>query len=530
MAQAEIQKDAVTTDAAAKKKLTMALVAIFSAYFVAQLYMQGLNVVQPIIAADLNGMALYAWGVSMPGLASAIATLIFGKLSDIYGRNKILTVSFVFFLIGSIIGALSPTFVVNVVARFVIALGQGALMPLAFAVIGDLFDPVQRSKWSGLLNIPAGICAFFGPTLAGILADKFSWPIFFWMFVPLTIISLVLIFIGVPGITHKMKHKIDYVGAILIVVASALMILGFSWGGVNYPWASVQIIGLLGASVALWAFFVWYEGKHEEPMLDPQILTNRTFMTAAVAGFMSFFGLLAIMMYYPLYAQGVLGVSATVSGNMYTPFAVLMAFMGVPAGIMLGKTKKYKWMYIAGYAILAAAMFGMITFNQTTPVWLTVLITSLAGFGLGLIPTVNTLVAQFAVPRRLMGVAIGAIFFFVMMGMAICPSILGSVMNSSYAGQLSALTPAGLSGDVMAAISNPQALFSPAALSALETSIGDAALFDQTIGAVRTALTGSLKSVFTLGAITMAIAFLMIVTIPQISLDAEVEDKRAKGK
>jgi MFS family permease len=291
---------------------------------------------------------------------------------------------------------------------------------------------------------------------------------------------------------------------------------------------------MLGFSLACWVAFLWIEGKAEEPMLDPQVLTNRTFLTAALAGFMSFFGLLGIMIYYPLFLQGVQGTSATLSGSIITPFSMLMAFMGMPAGILLGRTKKYKWMYIAGYAILTAAMFGMVTFTESTPIWLGILVTALAGFGLGTIPTINTLVVQFAVPKRLLGVAVGAIFFFVMMGFAIAPAILGSAMNSTYASTLQATLPGELAKNpaTLAAVSDPRVLLSAPAMTALKdtfTQMGQPGLFDQTVSAIRGSLEASLKTVFLIGAITMLISFIMIITIPEISMDAEVEDKKAKA-
>jgi MFS family permease len=137
-------------------------------------------------------------------------------------------------------------------------------------------------------------------------------------------------------------------------------------------------------------------------------------------------------------------------------------------------------MYIVGYGLLTAMMFVMWTFTKGTPLALTILVTALAGLGLGTIPTINTLVAQFAVPRRLLGVAVGAIFFFVMMGMAIAPAILGGVMNG------------------------------------VQASTGS--------------LEAALKTVFLVGAITMAISFLMIITIPEINIEMEAEDKKAPAK
>lgn len=514
------------------KGVALGLTAVFVTYFISAFVMQTQGVAAPRQAADLNGMPLYSWGIAIPALASAIATLIMGKLSDMYGRRLILAACMVLFFFGSLISALSQTFPMLIAGRFVQALGMGALAPLSFTVIGDMFAPAERAKWSGLLNIPAGICALIGPTLGGWFTDNLSWRWLFWIALPMAAISFLLVTVGIPAATQKAKHKIDFVGMVLMTLASATMIVGFSWGGVNYPWLSVQVLGMLAVSIALWAAFIKYEGSFPEPLLDPQVLTNRVFMTAAVAGFMSFFGLLGIMMYLPLFLQGVQGISATLSGSIITPFGVLMAFMGVPAGILLGKTKKYKWMFILGYGILTAAMFGVWTFSRTTPTWLIILITSLAGLGLGAIPTINTLVVQFALPKRLMGIAIGAIFFFVMMGMAIAPSILGSFMNSTYASYLQSALPAALSTKLdpaaMATLMDSRVLLNPPALAALEGAVGDAALFGQTVEAIKNALEASLKAVYLIGAITMVVSLLLIITIPEVSMDAEVQDKNNK--
>lgn len=533
MAQSTASVSAVKP-AAMARNVVIGLTAVFVTYFISAFVQQTQGIAAPRMAADLNGMPLFSWGIAIPALASAIATLIMGKLSDMFGRRLVIASTMVIFFIGSLMAALSQTFVVLIAARFIQAIGMGALAPLCFSVIGDMFNPVERSRWSGLLNIPAGICALIGPTLAGWFTDNLSWRWLFWIVLPMAVISFLLVIVGIPALTTKAKHKIDFVGGLMMIVASATMIVGFSWGGVTYPWASFQVLGLLVFSVLVWAAFIWYEGKTEEPLLDPQVLTNRVFITAALAGFMSFFGLLGIMMYYPLFLQGVQGLSATVSGSMITPFGMLMAFMGVPAGILLAKTQKYKWMYVIGYAILTAAMFAMWKFNQNTPIWLGVLVTALAGFGLGTIPTINTLVVQFALPKRLMGIAIGAIFFFVMMGMAIAPAILGSFMNSTYASTLQAALPAALAGKLdsatLASLMDSRVLLTPPAMAALKSAVSDPALFQQTVSAIRNALEASLQSVFLMGAITMLVSFVMIATIPEISLDAEVQDKRAPAK
>ena len=193
-------------------------------------------------------------------------------------------------------------------------------------------------------------------------------------------------------------------------------------------------------------------------------------------------------------------------------------------------------MYICGYGLLKAVMCGIIFFNATTPVVLSVLAVTLAGLGLGSIPTVNTLVVQWAVPKRLLGAAMGAIFFSIMIGMAISPAVLGSVMNSSYNKALQSSLPAELhqfaDKTTVKSLGDPKALLSPTAMRALEETFRRAgaeggALFGRTVEAIRSSIMTGLGSVFLLGAVTMLIAFLLILTVPEISMDAVVEDKRA---
>jgi MFS family permease len=298
----------------------------------------------------------------------------------------------------------------------------------------------------------------------------------------------------------------------------------------------VHIIGLLGGALLFWILFFRAEAAADEPIMDPQVFRNRTFLTVAVSGMLSFFGLMAMMMYYPIFLQGVLGISVMRSGEILTPCNVLMAFIGVPTGFLLARTKRYKWMYVAGYGLLTAVIFGIVFFDASTPVLFGFIAATLAGLGLGAIPTVNTLVVQYAVPKRLLGAAMGAIFFSITMGMAISPAILGTAMNMSYARTLESTLPAGLQQfadkATMTSLGDPKVLLSPKAMTALEVTFrkaghGGQELLRQTVAAIRKSTEAGLQSVFLLGAITMLMSFLLILTVPEVSMDAVVHDKKA---
>ena len=524
-----------------EKPIVLGLLTVFTLYFTTNFFIQTLGIARPRMAAELDGMALYAWLISIPSLAAAFVTLLFSKFSDIYGRRFMLLICMVLFLVGTIWSAVAPTFVILIAANTLARLGNGALLPLLYSVLGDMFAPVQRSRWVGLLHVPQGLIALCGPTLGGWFVDNLSWRHIYWMGVPLVVLGLIMVPIGVPPLVTKSvrRIKIDVRGIILVAVASSATILGFSFAGTTYPWASVQVIGLLGAGLLFWVLFFKAEEHADEPIMDPQVFRNRTFLTVAISGMLSFIGLMAMLMYYPMFLQGVQGMTVMRSGQILTPLNVLMAFMGVPTGFILARTKRYKWMYIMGYGLLTAVMFGIVFFNSGTPVYMSVLAVVLAGFGLGTIPTINTLVAQWAVPKRLLGASMGAIFFSITMGMAIAPAVLGPVMNAAYARKLEAALPSGLhqfaDKATMTALGDPKALLSPAAMKALETTFGEAGssgkeLFRQTVEAIRASMEAGLRAVFLLGAVTMLISFVLILTVPEVSMDAVVEDRALQIK
>jgi MFS family permease len=448
------------------RKAALGIWAVFITQFVSFLFINARIIAQPGMIAELDGMALFSWLIALPALSGAASTLLFGKLSDIYGRRTILLFSIGIFLLGLGIAANATTMAFLEAAATFMSIGHFPIIPLCFSVIGDLFPPAERAKWTGLLNLPGGVAALIGPTLGGLVAESvFGWRGLYWGTIPLMLIATGLVVTGLPHKTQKIKPRIDILGTLAMVMATTTLIIGFSWLGTAHRFG-IGVLLLL-ASMAAWIGFLKIEKKAEEPILDPQIFLNRNFMTVAGAGLLSIFGMLGIMAYSPIFVQEVMAVSPTISGSMLTPFTTLVAFLGIPAGFMLARTKKYKWLYKIGYTVVTIAMFAMWRLTAETPAWLYVLITAIAGLGLGAIPTINTLVAQFSVPKRLLGVAVGAMFFFQMIGIAVAPALLGLVQNSA-----------------------PD-------------------------------LESSLKRVFFVGAVTMLVSLLMIFTIPEISLGAE---------
>ena len=472
---AQLQGVPTHRDSLTQRRIAISVWAIFVAEFVSLLFANARNIAQPSTITELNGLALFSWLIALPALAGAAATLLFGKLSDVYGRRAIMLFSIAIFTLGLAISAMSTSMVFLVAATTFMTIGHFPIYPLCFAVVGDLFPSSQRAKWTGLLNIPVGFAALLGPVLGGLVAESiFGWRGLYWGTIPLILTAGGLVAFALPENAQKVKPKMDVLGTVVMVVATTTLLFGFSWLGTpNKFWVgALQIV----VSLVAWIAFIQIEKRAEAPILDPQVLFNRTFVTAAVAGLLSYFGIVAIQAYSPIFVQEVMIVSPTISGSMLTPFSTLFTFIGIPVGFLLARTKKYRDLYIIGYAVVTITLLAMWRFTASTPIWVFVLVTSIAGISLGMLPTINAVVAQFAVPRKLLGVAVGAIFFFQMVGIVVSPAILGFAQSSD------------------------------------------------------ADLEKGLKLVFLVSAIALATALLLILTIPEISLDAETIEESEVNK
>jgi hypothetical protein len=317
------------------------------------------------------------------------------------------------------------------------------------------------------------------------------------------------------------------------------MILALSLAGTVYPWSSLQVSGLLAVSFVLWGLFLWTQTRAAQPLLDPQVLHNRTFLLVLVSGALSCFGQTAIMVYYPLFLQGVQGISATQSGQILTPFGALMSFMGIPTGFLLARTKRCRRLFVMSYALLTVVMSGTMLFNAGMSIAWGIVLVALGGLGFGALPTISTLTAQCVVPKRMLGAAMGVLFFNLTLFTTIAPAILGSAMNIEYANSLKTALPQSVDQIVdkqtMTSLGDPSVLLLKPAMRELQTRFDvmgskGQELFAETVQAIRTSLQSGLGRVFMIGAGTMLLAFLLILAIPEISIDVEVIDGKVSER
>ena len=385
----------------------------------------------PAIGKSLGSVDNLSWVITSYLLALTATTPLFGKLSDIYGRRVVLMLAIGIFVLGSIACALAPTIWALVLARGLQGIGGGGLLPIAQTIIADLLSPRERPVVQGRTSIMFMSASILGPVLGGFLTDHLHWSFIFWINVPLGLLALVMTERALRRLPRNDRpHRLDVIGAVLMVGAAVVLMLALSLGGSHYPWASWQIAATFAASAVLWVLFVLRLLTAREPFIPLAILHGRVTSTITVAAFFSIGTVIGVTIYMPLYCQTVLGASASVSG------LALIAYMG---GATLGslvstrfvvRIKHYMRVPIGGLAISVLVLVVLATNPAQHSLTEVVALLFVLGLALGPMYPVSTIVMQNTVKPHLLGTATGTLNFFRTLGGAIVVAIFGAIVLS----------------------------------------------------------------------------------------------------
>lgn len=399
----------------------------------------------PAIAADLNGFAHLTWIVSAYLLTSTAATPIYGKLSDTYGRRALLLPALVVFILASVLCALARSLPELIAARALQGLGGAGLMAMAQAAVADVVAPRERGRYQGYMASMWGLASIAGPVVGGYVTDHLSWRWVFWINLPVGLAALWLCDRALRILpVRRERARLDLLGAALLVAGIVSWLLVLSWGGVDYPWLSPQVLGLgVAGSASLLALAAW-ERRAADPILPPRLFRDPVFLRGVCIAFLTSIGLFGATVLLPLQFQLLLGADASRAGLLVVPFlgaTVTGAFAGGQAARWLGRTKA---VVVAGLLGCAGGFVLLGVLPAAASLWLVLPCTALLGFGMGAtLPTVLMLV-QNAAERRDVGAATGALLFLRSMGGAFGSTLVGSVLAARFAAGLSA---AGIAGE-----------------------------------------------------------------------------------
>ena len=507
---------------AEEKRLTF--FALMIVFLLSALDQTIVSTAMPTIIRELNGLDLYAWVTTSYLLTSTVMVPIWGKLGDLYGRKLILIIGIFIFVAGSWLCGLSGEFgdipglgggmMQLIIFRGIQGIGGGALFTTAFATIADLFPPRERGKYAGLFGAVFGLASVIGPIVGGYFTDHGSadiagihiagWRWCFYINLPTSVIALAMITIKMPNLGHTGGGKIDWFGAIFVVLSIGALMLALTWGN-EKGWASPTVISLFIFAAVTGVVFIFIERSAKEPIIPLTLFAIPAFTWSTIASFVISMAFMGTIVYLPLFLQIGLGIKATNSGMLLLPLMAGLIISATLSGRVVTRTGQYKPMMLIGAGTQLVGIFLMSRLTVDAEQWDVIWRLFVVGVGLGPSQSLFNIVSQSAAPVRQIGVATSTSMFLRQCGGMIGVSIFGAMLIGEMTRSLSRQFP-GIPINLgqmqkLAATGDGPVQMPPALERAISTSIADA-----------------MSYIFMGSMLIVSIAIVAILFIPKITL------------
>lgn len=414
----------------AKNEIIMIMAGLMVGILVAAFDYSIMGTAMPKVINSLQGMEYYVWPFSIYMLTSTISIILFGKLSDIYGRKHILIAGITIFVLTSIMCGFATSMFELIIFRGLQGIGGGILLTLPFIVVGEIFSPRDRAKYMGILASVFGLADVLGPILGGVITDTLGWRWVFFVNVPVGIAAVTIILYSLPNFKlDGVKKVIDYAGIITFTLALSGLFLVLTLAGDLNTYPLALIAGLLIFSGFMFTLFLLAEKKAVEPILPLYLFKNPIFSVSAVENFLAAALMFCGIIYVPLFAQSVLGMSATNSGLLMIPMLFSLTMASIITGQIISKTGKYKNLVIAEFIITGIGIVLLATMNADIPYYLLVAYSTVLGIGSGMAYTIFNVAVQNAFTLKDIGIVTASMRFFRNLGTIVFVPIFGYIMN-----------------------------------------------------------------------------------------------------
>ncbi|WP_321423429.1 MDR family MFS transporter [uncultured Methanobacterium sp.] len=388
-----------------------------------------MSTAMPQVISSLGGMAYYVWPFTIYLLCSTMAIILSGKLSDIYGRKRILVSGIALFIAASTLCGFAGDMLQLTFFRGIQGIGGGILMTIPFIVVAEVFPPRQRGKYAGILSSVFGLANVLGPVLGGVITGFMGWRWVFFINIPVGIAAIYILRSYFPHMEEVVKERIiDYGGIITLTAALSSLFLALTF--IKDPAVPQSLLATLFIFTGVMiAAFAYVEKRSREPILPLHLFKNSIFNVSAVAMFLASAVMFCGIIYLPLFMQGVQNLSPAYSGVLITPMLLSLTFSSIIAGQIISKTGTYKKLAVVSFVLLTGGMALLSTMGTGTGILEVVIYSAILGAGTGMTYPIFNVAVQNAVSKREIAVGTASMQFFRNIGATVALPIFGVIVN-----------------------------------------------------------------------------------------------------
>lgn len=411
-----------------QQDVTRVVLGLLLAIFLAAIDQTIVAVALVSIGRDLGDFHLVPWIVSGYLVASTVATPIYGKLSDLYGRRPLLSTAIAVYMLAALLCAIAQSMPQLIAFRILQGLGGGGLIALAQATIADVAPGAERGRYQGYLSGVFAVAAVAGPVLGGYLTFYISWRAIFWLALPLAVAAFLITRRAMLKLsTRGPKRPIDWPGALLLAIGLSTLMIALTRIGQGHGWFAGSTLTL--AAIALVALFACAlrERVAPEPILPPNLFTNRVVLLCCLSVSLVFFMLMGHSVLLPIWMQSLGGAGANEVAIRMLPLTLGIPFGAFVSGRILMRLARYRPLIVSG-ATIALVGAILMPFASIDAKLATAAVMGLIGVGIGLTLPSSIVAVQSAVAPNQVGIATAMSALFRTLGGAIGIAILTSVL------------------------------------------------------------------------------------------------------